>query len=144
LSDTIGTLTRYAAFMQALRPADLDRLDEMFTPDVRFSDPFSDVSGHAGLRAVFGAMFADMEAPRFEVLDIAPTPRGGYLKWRFTGQLRGGALDFVGTSEVEVRDGLIARHTDYWDAARGVYETLPVLGGLLRLLRRRIGHADRE
>ena len=34
-------------------------------------------------------------------------------------------------------DGRIAMHRDYWDAAEELYEKLPVLGGLMRWIRRR-------
>jgi hypothetical protein len=34
-------------------------------------------------------------------------------------------------------DGRIAMHRDYWDAAEELYEKLPLLGGLMRWLKRR-------
>jgi hypothetical protein len=33
--------------------------------------------------------------------------------------------------------GLITLHRDYWDAAEELYEKLPVLGGLMRWLKKR-------
>ncbi|MFM2059344.1 MAG: hypothetical protein RLY71_3729, partial [Pseudomonadota bacterium] len=34
-------------------------------------------------------------------------------------------------------DGRVTLHRDYWDAAEELYAKLPLLGGLMRLLRRR-------
>jgi hypothetical protein len=34
-------------------------------------------------------------------------------------------------------DGKVAVHRDYWDAAEELYEKLPLLGGLMRWLKRR-------
>ena len=34
-------------------------------------------------------------------------------------------------------DGLITLHRDYWDAAEELYEKLPLLGSLMRWLKRR-------
>jgi hypothetical protein len=34
-------------------------------------------------------------------------------------------------------DGRVIRHRDYWDAAQELYEKMPVIGGLMRWLRRR-------
>jgi hypothetical protein len=34
-------------------------------------------------------------------------------------------------------DGRVTRHRDYWDAAEELYEKLPLVGALMRLLRRR-------
>jgi steroid Delta-isomerase len=35
-------------------------------------------------------------------------------------------------------DGKVARHIDYWDAGKHFYEKLPLLGALLRAIRRRV------
>jgi hypothetical protein len=35
-------------------------------------------------------------------------------------------------------DGRIAYHRDYWDAAEELYMKLPLLGGLMRWLRKRL------
>jgi hypothetical protein len=35
-------------------------------------------------------------------------------------------------------DGRIARHRDYWDVAEELYEKVPLLGGLMRLVKRRL------
>jgi hypothetical protein len=34
-------------------------------------------------------------------------------------------------------DGRVGWHRDYWDAAEELYEKLPLIGSLMRLLRRR-------
>ena len=34
--------------------------------------------------------------------------------------------------------GRVVAHRDYWDAAEELYEKLPVLGALMRLLKRRL------
>lgn len=36
------------------------------------------------------------------------------------------------------RDGRIVLHRDYWDAAEELYAKLPVLGGLMRYLKRKL------
>lgn len=44
-----------------------------------------------------------------------------------------------GVSEVRFDSvGLITAHIDYWDAARQLYEKLPLLGGVLRMIRHRL------
>jgi hypothetical protein len=35
------------------------------------------------------------------------------------------------------QDGKVVIHRDYWDAAEELYEKLPVVGGLMRWLKRR-------
>ena len=56
-------------------------------------------------------------------------------------RLREGDLDFVdGVSEVHLaEDGRVAAHLDYWDPTPGLWQRIPLLGTVLRGLRRRIG-----
>jgi hypothetical protein len=88
-------------------------------------------------------MFADVGAPRFIVLHHAGSGLRRYVRWRFEATARGrGAAPLVieGMSEIELApDGRIAAHIDHWDAGRQVYERVPLLGWLLRRIRRRIG-----
>ena len=53
---------------------------------------------------------------------------------------KGGVVN-VTTVRKPAADGRIARHRDYWDAAGELYEKLPLLGTLMRWLRRRIAAA---
>jgi hypothetical protein len=46
----------------------------------------------------------------------------------------------VGGSHLQLDgEGRITLHRDYWDAAEELYEKLPVIGGLMRWLKRRGG-----
>jgi hypothetical protein len=66
------------------------------------------------------------------------------LRWRFEAERRQGGLIFAfeGMSEVYFNDeGRVRLYREHWDAATGVYEKLPVLGSILRLLRRKVASA---
>ena len=41
-------------------------------------------------------------------------------------------------AEIPDGDGKIVLHRDYWDAASGLYEYLPVVGGLIRWIKGRL------
>jgi limonene-1,2-epoxide hydrolase len=136
-------LARYCALFAALRPEDLVRLPDFFVPEVRFKDPFNDVRGVAAVQAVFAHMFAVTEAPRFEILEQAASGATGFVRWRFRFAPRGrpqAQRTIEGVSRVVIAaDGRVAEHVDYWDPVEGLYDDLPVLGPVLRLLRRRLG-----
>ncbi|MFB4205333.1 MULTISPECIES: nuclear transport factor 2 family protein [Arhodomonas] len=131
----------YAAFFAALTPADLTRFESVFTDDARFVDPFNDVRGVAAVRGVFEHMFRVCEGVRFEITEIVGDADVAYLRWRGHLVLNGGrALPPIdGVSRVRfAADGRVAEHVDYWDAAGQLYARLPVLGALMRWLRRRL------
>ena len=137
--DPDAALARYAAYFDAITRERLVEMDALFAPDARFRDPFNDVRGIAAIRGVFLHMYATIERPRFAILHRASADDVGYLKWRFTGTVRGRDFDFVGLSEVRFNpQGLVTEHLDYWDSGTLVYERVPLLGALVRVIRRRV------
>lgn len=130
-----------AAYFQALAPGTLAQLGSVYADDARFIDPFNDVTGLPGIRAVFEHMFATLDAPRFEVIESVTEGDQCVLTWNFAFRAKGqGKVRVIhGASHLRfAADGRIARHRDYWDPAREVYEGVPVLGTVMRWLRRRL------
>ena len=130
---------RYIAFCEAMTPADLARLGEFCAPDIRFRDPFNAVTGVEAYRRVLAKMFEDVGQPDFAVTGRALAGDQCYLRWRFGFRRAGGEeLRIEGMSEIHFDpDGRVTQHVDFW-AAGQVYELVPVLGGLLRLVKRRL------
>ncbi len=137
-----AALAAWAALFEDLTPQRLEDFRALCTPDVRFRDPFNDVSGIDMLIRVFQDMFETCSDPRFEVLDRALGDGAGYLKWRFRfTPHRGGGSEWLieGMSEVHFdAAGKVTAHLDHWDAGAQFYSRLPVLRGLIGLVRRRL------
>lgn len=130
----------YLQFFETLTPASLDRLADIYTEDARFADPFSDVRGLAAIRHVFEQMFRYAPDARFTLSESAWSGERWLLYWsmEFTGR-NGAPWRIDGTSRVLVADdGRVSEHLDYWDSGRQFYERLPLLGSIIRLIRRRI------
>ena len=133
-------LERYARFWEDLSAARLPALADLLAPDVRFKDPFNDVRGIAATIAVMRTMF-DHGSPRFAISDRALGAAGtGFLRWRCTiARQRCAAIVLEGVSAIRFdAAGLVVEHVDHWDAAEQVYEHVPVLGALLRVVKRRL------
>ena len=135
-------LRRYVELFEHLTPKDLDRFEIYFTANARFKDPFNDVSGIPAIRRVFEHMFATLERPAFKVTHAALRGSDGFLRWQFDFRARGRDARIIGASHIRfAEDGRIAEHLDFWDPAEQIYEKLPVLGSLLRWLKRRLSSA---
>lgn len=123
------------AHYEALRSDGLDALIALYAADCRFKDPFNEVSGRAAVRRIFEHMFETVDAPRFVVNEVLVEGDQCFLGWDFH------AGDFVIRGASHLRfdaAGLVTSHRDYWDAAEELYEKLPVLGALMRLLKRKL------
>jgi len=133
---------RIVALFEQLAPADLPRLAGIYTPDARFKDPFNEVQGGAAIRRIFEHMFSALEAPRFIIRDVLVQGDQCFLSWDFVFRMKrfnGQQQVIHGASHLHLAaDGRIASHRDYWDAAEELYEKLPVLGALMRWLKRRV------
>lgn len=132
-------LDAYVQFFEELSPETLDSLAQVTAPEVRFSDPFNDVRGRDAMRAVLADMFRKLGRPRFIVTHRAWDDDTAFLRWRMEARAFGGPWTVEGMSEVRFdQDGLVREHVDHWDSGTQVYARLPVLGALIRMIRRRI------
>ena len=134
-------VARLVAFYEQLTPASLAELPRLYAPDARFKDPFNEVQGTAAIAAIFEHMFRTLQRPRFVVHEILVQGEQCFLAWDFVfGLKRGGAeLTVRGATHLRLApDGRVAVHRDYWDAAEELYEKLPLLGALMRWLKRRV------
>lgn len=134
----LATLAAYCRLFETLSPDRLDELRGLCTADIRFVDPFQEIVGIDQYVALYAHMYRAVTAPRFAVLDRSLGAEIGFVRWRFSGRFRGRAIVIDGMSELRFApDGTrVSEHVDHWDAAGQVYAGLPLLGAVLRALRR--------
>ena len=137
-----AAVQRLVQFFEQLQPQDLPRLSELYAEDARFKDPFNEVQGLAAIERIFTHMFEALDSPHFIVSERIVQGQQCFLVWDFRFRFK----RFDTTSWQSVRGGthlvfndagLVTLHRDYWDAAEELYEKLPVVGGLMRWLKRR-------
>jgi steroid delta-isomerase len=82
----------------------------------------------------------DLPGHRFTVTHRAWDGDICLMRWLFEAETKGGLkLSFAGMSELTFdSEGKVACHVDPWDAGKEFYERLPLLGWLLRTIRRRV------
>jgi hypothetical protein len=129
-------------FYEQLTPDHLQRLHTLYATDARFKDPFNDVQGLEAISGIFVHMYASLHEPRFVITTRIVDGSQAFLGWDFMFRFRrfdtGTTQTVRGGSHLVFNDaGLVTLHRDYWDAAEELYEKLPVVGGLMRWLRKR-------
>lgn len=130
------------AFFETLTPQTLNHLAQVYAADARFKDPFNDVCGLDAIRRIFGHMFAALRQPRFVITRHVTQGNDCFLTWDFyffLDRVGAGAEQKIAgaTHLVFNAAGQIEVHRDYWDAAEELYEKLPLVGSLMRWLKRR-------
>lgn len=135
-------LRRFAEGFATLNKDNLYLLGELYSDDVVFRDPMHEVHGLTAMQDYFAELYANVETLHFEFHGFDRVDVGeGYLRWTMRyrhPRLRGGAeIAVEGCSHLLWRDK-VYQHRDYFDAGALLYEHLPVLGGVIAWLKRRL------
>ena len=133
---------RLCHWFESLSPQSLAQLGDFYTVDARFKDPFNEVWGVPAITRVFEHMFNSLHEPRFVVTHRITDGAQCFLVWEFHFRFQrfDSAIEQVvhGGSHLQLaEDGRVSDHRDYWDAAEELYEKLPVVGALMRWLKKR-------
>ena len=139
---TEEAVTRVIAFFESLSPADIGTIGRFYAPQARFKDPFNEVVGVTAIQGIFAHMFEALEQPRFVVTGRVVQGQQCFLTWDFLFAFKdfhkGVTQTVRGASHLVLDEqGLVSLHRDYWDAAEELYEKLPVVGALMRWLKKR-------
>lgn len=147
------------AWYRNLSRGSLARISEFYTEDAFFKDPFNEFRSRDMIVLVFEHMFDTLENPRFVITDVisnsitnnitntgtnaltgsGPDKQKTFLIWDMEFSLQGKAMKIHGCSHlVFASDGRVEYHRDYWDAAEELYEKLPLLGWLMKRLKRKL------
>jgi ketosteroid isomerase-like protein len=140
--DCSAAATRLAQYFETLSPESVAGVAQHYAADARFKDPFNEVRGVPAIAKIFAHMFANLDQPHFVVTGQVVQGRQCFMTWKFRFGFktfkRGEPQVILGASHlVFSENGLVTLHRDYWDAAEELYEKLPLVGGLMRWLKRR-------
>jgi len=124
-----------------LSPNSIDALVALYSKDAFFKDPFNEVKGHAHIKHIFSHMFTQVNNPHFVIKNTLENGSHACLVWEFIFQLKQSSeINQVirGCTWMTFNEELlITEHRDYWDASEELYEKIPVLGALMRWLKKR-------
>ena len=124
----------------------LENLEPLYSPQVEFVEPAGKIIGRDAVFRHFRESCDNLIDCRFsfnEALEMRSRDRA-YLVWSMNfrhKKLRGGeAITTSGISLLEFNDQ-IDFHRDWFDLGQTVYENVPLLGPMIRAIKRKM-HAD--
>ncbi|QYF94391.1 nuclear transport factor 2 family protein [Massilia sp. PAMC28688] len=134
-------LLRLVAFYETIGRDQLRAaIARVYAADAAFKDPFNEVRGIDAIATIFDHMFEQVDQPHFVVTTSVLQGAQAFLCWEFRFVMKRYSREpqcIRGATHI-VFDGhgMVTQHRDYWDAAEELYEKLPVLGALMRWLKR--------
>jgi ketosteroid isomerase-like protein len=128
-------------FFEEITPESVARFGDYYSDDAYFKDPFNEVHGLLAVQHIFTHMFQKVAEPRFVVTEKMQDAGGAMLIWDFYYRVqlwgKGQTQIMRGASHLRFNaDGKVCYHRDYWDTGEELYMKLPLLGVLMRGLRR--------
>lgn len=135
------TVERLIAFYQQLDAGRLQDLAEIYDEDVVFQDPAQRIVGLPALQAYFSSLMQDVRDCRFDILRSEVSATLAVIEWRmFFSHPRLNGSDTITLDGVSLLAGedKIHQHRDYFDLGAMLYEHVPLLGGAVRHLKRRL------
>lgn len=132
---------RFKQIYSGLSVRSLGLLNELYSDDVEFQDPFHRIAGLPALRRYFGELYAQVESCSFEFEEEMVQGDRAVLMWTMSlthPRLNGGApVTVPGCTLIRFRDQVFY-HRDYFDAGAMLYEQLPLIGMLVRVIKSRM------
>ena len=129
-------------YFETITEQSVSTLSEYYSEDAYFKDPFNEVHDVKHIQHIFAHMYTALDKPRFVITSRIVENNACFLVWDFKFYMK----NYNPTIEQTIRggshlilnaEGKIVSHRDYWDAAEELYEKLPVVGALMRWLKKR-------
>jgi steroid delta-isomerase len=141
---TAPDLDALVRYYETLDPQSLADMGRYYADDCYFKDPFNEVHRLADIQALLLRMYRQLHEPRFRVTRRIADAGGAALAWDFDFRIkawRPATVQRIHGATLLRFDaaGKVVHHRDYWDAAEELYEKLPGIGVLMRVLRRCVG-----
>ena len=140
--DTRLATAQLADFFEKLTPQSVSQLPVIYDAEAKFKDPFNEVQGLEAIERIFRHMYVALHEPHFVITGQLVDGAQAFLTWEFRFRFKRfdtQTLQTVrgGSHIVFNEQGMVTLHRDYWDAAEELYEKLPVVGGVMRWLKKR-------
>jgi hypothetical protein len=137
-------LRRLIDFFEHLTEQTVADMPSLYAADAWFKDPFNEVTRVEDIQRIFGDMFHQVNKPRFVVHTAFESGQQVFMAWHFLFEMKrfrvGQVQCIKGSSHLQLnQNGQVQSHRDYWDTAEELYEKIPVLGKLMRWLKKQAG-----
>lgn len=136
-------LQKFITTYSELGTKDFSVLSEIYATEVEFVDPLHRISGLDSLVRYFEHLYTNVASCQFAIEHVIESEQEAALYWTMTYQhkrLNGGkAISVEGHSHLKAENGLVLYHRDYLDVGAMLYEHVPLLGNVIRTIKKRSG-----
>lgn len=138
-------LARFQSFLQEI--GDVNKVHantvKVYAADAYLDDTLAVHHGAAEIEAYFTKTSETMTEYKVTIDDVARSGNDYYVRWTMVfaaPALSGGKpVHSIGISQIRLnREGMVAFHQDFWDSGKNFYAHLPVVGGAVGFVHKRL------
>ena len=140
---SIAVISAFKSLYEVLDKSNLDKLSDVYADSILFEDPFHRIEGLKELTEYFEGMYQNVVAVDFDFGEVSEGTNHFHISWVMTlthpKLNKGKAYPVSGCSFIRFNEqGLITHHRDYFDGGEMIYEQLPVIRKLVRIVKRQM------
>jgi len=144
-AETSAALERFTTFLQGINSQEFieKEIANVYAKDAYLNDTLKSLHNREEIKQHFLKTANTMTSYSVEIEDITSSDQGHYIRWamKFSApKLAGGKeIESIGVSYVVFdQEGKAVLHQDYWDSVSGMFEHVPIIGGGIRLIKKRL------
>jgi hypothetical protein len=149
LANYNGTETRQERIRRIfndLRATNTEILDDFYHPQIEFVDSIGKVNGLPAMKSYYKMMYKNVEEIKFDFIDETIQGDLHLFVWQMhlkASKLNSGktfTVEGVSKIKFDPQTNLVIYHRDYFDMGDFIYERLPVVGPVIRMLKKQFQH----
>jgi hypothetical protein len=134
-------LSNFAKVYQTLSTDNLYLLSSIYHQDVVFIDPIHELEGFDNLYGYFKSLYENLSSCEFVINNIIEQENQAAIYWTMSYQHpklnKGYFVTVMGSSHIKGHEDKVIYHRDYLDLGSMLYEQLPILGRLIKFIKRK-------
>ena len=134
-------IERVMSFYENFSKESIATIDDIYTQDVEFVDPIHKLEGILALKTYFRGMLTNLQHYEMRYSEVIETRDSVHFSWEMDfahRQLNKGQIITVKGMSLLKFTSKVYYHEDCYDLGALVYEHVPLLGNLTRLLKKRM------
>ena len=132
-------INKFKRYFTELNLEDASLLDEIYADEILFKDPIHEISGIENVKLYFKKLNENLISGSFIFTDESIIDNQAYLCWELKLKLKTPDKNIKASGiSVLTFEQKITKHRDYFDAGELFYENVPLVGGIIRLLKKKI------
>lgn len=134
---------KFMAYFEEINPEAIDDLNDIYADNILFRDPIHEISGIDSLKAYFKSLNKNLHSGTFEFSTVDLAGNICYLQWimRLTLKRPMKKIEVKGISILTFEEKITFQQ-DYFDMGALAYEHIPLIGGIIKGLKKRMSRID--